>query len=110
MTRDAAARKRENWRRHRGTVRAINGSLSRRNAAMLQMHWTHMRVRRERRLWSTIVYALILEWRFFEICASAAKASITVLRLRDIYGFRGKSLSDPDRRHDASYLSSCLNK
>jgi len=34
----------------------------------------------------------------------------TVLRLRSIYGIPRKSLSDPDRYIDASYLSRALNK
>jgi hypothetical protein len=34
----------------------------------------------------------------------------TVLRLRSIYGIPHKSLSDPDRYIDASYLSRALTK
>src|SRR5258705_577468 len=109
--RDAAARMRDELeafiRGYREAIQWIAQPANRGDAA--DRIGRHMRVGRDEAL---LVYDRLLDLSngIFRDMRISRQVVDTVLRLRSIYGIPRKSLSDPDRYIDASYLSRALNK
>ena len=109
--RDAAARMRDELeafiRGYREAIQWLAQPANRGDAA--DCIGRHMRVGRDEALQ---VYDRLLDPSngIFRDMRISREGVDTVLRLRSIYGIPRKSLSDPDRYIDASYLSRALNK
>ena len=109
--RDAAARMRDELeafiRGYREAIQWLSQPANRGDAADCIGH--HMRFGRGEALQ---VYDRLLDPSngIFRDMRISREGVDTVLRLRSIYGIPRKSLSDPDRYIDASYLSRALNK
>ena len=109
--RDAAARMRDELeafiRGYREAIQWLSQPANRGDAA--DCIGRHMRVGRDEALQ---IYDRLLDPSngIFRDMRISREGVDTVLRLRSIYGIPRKSLSDPDRYIDASYLSRALNK